>query len=84
MFKNRILFKDFISGIKEHRYTIREVRIILETLPIKVLRNIGKEIIYADFDGYNSNDKYCELCYFDNLDRQQKEFFIEQRLYKLR
>ena len=83
MFKNRRLFRDFVSGIKERKYTTKEARDILKTLPIKVIRKIGKEIIYADFDGYNGTDKYCELCYFDNLDRWQKEYFIAQRLYKL-
>lgn len=83
MFKNRNLFKDFVSGVREHRYTTREAREKLEELPIKVLRRIGKEIIYADYDGYNYSRKSCELSYFDNLDRWQKEFFIEQRLYKL-
>lgn len=83
MFKNKRLFKDFLSGIKEHRYTTKEARDILKTLPIKVLRSIGKEIIYADFDGYNYSDKACQLAYFDNLNRWQKEYFIEQRLYIL-
>ena len=83
VFKNRKLFKDFISGIREHRCTTIEARKKLKDLPISVVRNIGKEIIYSDYDGYNDNSKYCELVYFDNLDRWQKEFFIEQRLYKL-
>lgn len=83
MFKNRKLFKDFISKIKEHKYTTEESMNILKTLPIKVLRKIGKEIIYADFDGYYRKDKKSELAYFDSLDRWQKEFFIGQRLYKL-
>lgn len=83
MFKNRRLFKNFISGIKECQYTIQEVRQKLEELPIKVIRKIGKEIIYIDYDGYNYLDKSCELAYFDDLNRSQKEFFIEQRLYKL-
>ena len=83
MFKNRKLFKDFVSGVRECRYTTQEVREKLKELPIKVLRRIGQEIIYADYDGYNYSSKSCELAYFDNLDRCQKEFFIEQRLYKL-
>ena len=83
MFKNRKLFKDFVSGVREHRYTTQEVREKLKELPIKVLRRIGQEIIYADYDGYNYSSKSCELAYFDNLDRWQKEIFIEQRLYKL-
>lgn len=83
MFKNRKLFKDFISDVREHRYTTQEVREKLKELPIKVLRRIGQEIIYADYDGYNYSSKSSELAYFDNLDRWQKEFFIEQRLYKL-
>lgn len=83
MFKNRKLFKDFISGVKEHRYTIQEIREKLKELPIKVLRKIGQEIIYADFDGYNYWSKSCEMFRFDNMDRSQKEDFIEQMLYKL-
>lgn len=83
MFKNRKLFKHFISNVKEHKYTIKEVKEKLGELPIAVVRKIGKEIIYADYDGYNGSSKSCELAYFDNLSRWQKEFFIEQRLYKL-
>jgi hypothetical protein len=83
MFKNRKLFKDFISGVKERKYTKKEAMDVLKTLPNKVIRNIGREIIYTDFDGYNSNSKCQTLAYFDNLDRWQKEFYIEQRLYKL-
>lgn len=91
MLKNRKLFKDFVSGVREHRYTTHEVREKLKELPIKVLRRIGKKIIYTDYDDYNYSiyDDYnyliksCKLAYFDNLDRWQKEFFIEQRLYKL-
>lgn len=82
MFKNRKMFKNFVSGVREHQYTTLETREKLKELPIKVLRRIGQEIIYADYDGYNYSSKSCELVYFDNLDRWQKEFFIEQRLYK--
>ena len=42
MFKNRRLFINFISGVKEHQYTIREARQLLKEFPIKVLRKIGK------------------------------------------
>ena len=83
MFKNRKLFKDFISGVKQYRYTTKETSNILKTLPINVIRRIGKAIIYTDFDGYNENKKYCQLAYFDNLNRRGKELFIEERLYKL-
>lgn len=57
MFKNRRLFINFISGVKEHLYTIREARQLLKEFPIKVLRKIGKEVIYIDYDGYNYSDK---------------------------
>lgn len=85
MFKNRNrkLFKEFVSGIREHKIGTKEAREKLKELPIEVVRNIGKEIIYSDYDGYNGSSKSCELAYFDNLDRWQKEFYIEQRLYKL-
>ena len=55
----------------------------LKELPIQVVRAIGKEIIYKDYDGYNFCRVDSKMAYFDNLDRWQKEFFIEQRLYKL-
>lgn len=83
MFKNRRLFKDFVCGIKEHKYTTEEVKNILETLPNKVIRRIGKEIICSDFNGYNDCSICGELAWFDNLDRWQKELYIEKRLYKL-
>ena len=83
MFKNRRLFKDFVHDVREHRYTTQEARENLKELPVKVLRRIGQEVIYADYDGYNDSSISCELAYFDNLDRSQKESFIEERLYKL-
>ena len=83
MFKNRRLFKDFVSGIREHRYTTREAREKLKELPIQVVREIGKKIIYKDYDGYNFSSVDSKMAYFDSLDRWHKEFFIEQRLYKL-
>ena len=83
MFKNRRLFKDFVHNVREHRYTTQEARENLKELPAKVLRRIGQEIIYADYDGYNYLSISCTLDYFDNLDRSQKESFIEERLYKL-
>ena len=83
MFKNRRLFEDFVSGIREHRYTTREVEEKLKELPIQVVRAIGKEIIDKDYDGYNFCCIDSKMAYFDNLDRWQKEFFIKERLYKL-
>ena len=83
MFRNRKLFKKIICGIKNNNYTDKEVKELLETVPIKVLRKIAKEIIYADYDGYNGNRKDSEMRYFDSLSRWQKEFYIKQRLYKL-
>lgn len=83
MFKNRRLFKDFVSSVREHRYTTKQAKEKLKELPIQVVRAIGKEIIFSDYDGYNYVSKDREMCYFNNLDRWQKEFFIEQRLYKL-
>lgn len=83
MFKNRKLFKDFVSGVREHKYDIRDARERLKELPNKVVREIGKEIIFSDYDGYNYSAKSCELAHFDNLDRWQKEIYIIERLYKL-
>lgn len=83
IFKNRKIIKDFILNVREHKYGSKEAIAKLKEFPIEVVQNIGKEIIYADYDGYNGNSKSCELVYFNNLERWQKEFFIEQRLYKL-
>lgn len=83
MFKNRKLFKEFVSDVREHRCGIAQARERLKELPIDVVRAIGKEIIFSDYDGYNYSSKNQSLCYFDSLDRWQKEFYIEQRLYKL-
>lgn len=83
MFGNRKLSKKIICGIKNCNYTDKEIKELLETVPIKVLRKIAEEIIYADYDGYNGNCKDGEMLYFDSLSRWQKEFYIKQRLYKL-
>lgn len=83
MFKNKRLFKEFVSDVREHRVGIKEAREKLKELPVQVVRAIGKEIIYKDYDGYNFCSIDSKMAYFDNLDRWQKEFFIEQRLYKL-
>lgn len=83
MLRNRKLFKKIICGIKNYNYTDKEIKELLEEVPIKVLRKIAKEIIYADHDGYNGNSKDSEICYFDSLSRWQKEFYIQERLYKL-
>ena len=83
MFREKRLFRKIICGIKNNDYTGKEIMELLHTIPIKVLRRIAKEIIYADYDGYNGNSKNNEMCYFDSLDRWQKEFFVQQRLYKL-
>ena len=83
MFKNKKLFKEFVSDVREHKIGIREAREKLKELPIQVVREIGKEIIYKDYDGYNFSSVDSKMAYFDNLDRWQKEYFIEQRLYKL-
>lgn len=83
MFRNRKLFKDFISNIENRRYAAKDAREKLKELPIQVVRAIGKKIIYKNYDGYNFCRVNSEMAYFDNLDRWQKEFFIMQRLHKL-
>lgn len=75
--------RSVLSKIKNGEYTSFEIREILPTISINDIRSIGKAIIYADYDGYNSSSKYGEMLYFDNLDRWQKEIYVEQRLYKI-
>lgn len=55
------MFKKIICGIRNNNYTDKGVKELLETVPIKVLRKIAKEIIYADYDGYNGNRKDSEM-----------------------
>ena len=83
MFKNRKLFKTFISDVKNNNLSMNDVSEKLSEFPIKVVRKIGREIIFSDYDGYNDSNISGTLSYFDNLTRSQKEFFIEQMLYKL-
>ena len=83
-FRNRKLFRDFISCVRENRYDITKIKKTLKELPDEVIRKIGKEIIYSDYNGFNDISLNCSLSYFDNLSRWQKEFFIVERLYILR
>ena len=69
MFRERKLFRKIICGIKNNKYTNKEITELLGIMPIKVLRKIAKEIIYADYDGYNGNCKDIEMCYLDSLSR---------------
>lgn len=79
----KLFKKSLLSKIQSREFTFPEIRDMLHTISIHDLRSIGKAIVYADYDGYNSNDKYGEMIYFDNLDRWQKEIYVDQRLYKL-
>lgn len=83
MFQNQKLFKNFMILVKSNQSSIEEIMDLLHTLPNKVVRKIGKTMIYSDYDGYNELSKSSELAYFDNLDRFRKEHYIETRLYKL-
>lgn len=83
MFKNQKLYKIFISDIKNYNYGLNEAREKLKELPIEGLRKIGKTIIFSNYDGCNYASKLSELSYFENLDRWQKENYINQRLYVL-
>lgn len=75
--------KSLTSKIKDGEYSSIEIREMLHTMPIHDLRAIGKAIVYSDYDGYNDSSKRSEMYYFDNLDRWQKEIYVDQRLYKI-
>lgn len=75
--------RNILTMIKAGEFTLSEIKEMLSIMTIHDLRLIGKSIIYSDYDGYNGSSKYNELIYFDNLDRWQKEFFVDQRLYKI-
>lgn len=82
MFENKKLYKEFIVGVKEGKYNIANSREVLSSLPISVIREIARDIIY-------SSDSYAiyrqgEMARFDELERWQKESYIAQRLYLLR
>jgi hypothetical protein len=80
---NKKMNKAILSKIKSGEFSLDEIRNLLHTISIQELREIGKEIIYVDYDGYNSISKKSEMLYFDNLGRWQKEFFVKERLYKI-
>lgn len=83
MFRERKFIRKILRRIRNNEYTNQEIVELLLVIPIEVLRKIAKEIIYADYDGYNGFDKYSKMCYFDSLSRWQKELYIQERLYKL-
>ena len=80
---NKRIFKEFIDGVENRTIGIKQCRELLPTLPIDVVVKLGEKIIWSDYDGYNKSRKESEVYYFYDLDRWQKEFFIEQRFYKL-
>lgn len=82
-FRNRRLYKEFMQMVEERRVGLVQLRELLPTFPNEVVYKIGKAVIFADYDGYNYNSVYQSLCYFENLNRELKEFYIQERFYKL-
>ena len=69
MFRERKLFRKIIPSNSVISLFVYLLFLIPQVMPIKVLRKIAKEIIYADYDGYNGNCKDIEMCYLDSLSR---------------
>ena len=82
-FKNRKLYKEFMKKVASREIGVVQLRELLPTFPNSVLHRIGKDVVYSKYDGYNYNRINQSMCYFDNLDRSGKEFYIEQRFYDL-
>lgn len=87
--KERDVMFEFINRkpkkkrILEKRYKFNSFEDFLKSLSNSELRELGKTVVYSNCDGYNLSDCESKMIYFDNLDRWQKEFFIDQRRYYL-
>lgn len=79
-FKHR---KSKKERILEKRFEFQSFGEFLKSLSNSELCELGKAVVFSNCDGYNLSSCESKMCYFDNLDRWQKEFFIEQRNYCL-
>lgn len=69
--------------ILEKSCEFKSFREFLTSLSNTDLHELGRNVVFSKFDGYNLASCDSEMCYFDNLDRWQKEFFIDQRRHYL-
>ena len=58
-------------------------RDFLKSLSDKELHLLGKKIVWSNYDGYNYGSCNESQCYFNNLDRWQKEIYVNERRYML-
>lgn len=79
----RFLNKSKKERILEKRFEFNLFRDFLKSLTNTDLHELGKAIVFSKFDGYNFTACDNDMYHFDNLDRWQKEFFIDQRSYCL-
>ena len=69
--------------ILEKRFEYESFGEFLKSLSNSELHELGKAVVFSNWDGYNLPSCESKMCYFNNLDRWQKEFFIKQRSYCL-
>ena len=75
--------KTKLEKILDKRINYVTFRDFLSSLSHKELHILAEEIIWKDYDGYNGSSCYMEQNHYDLMDRQQKEFYIEDREYLL-
>lgn len=71
--------KKKLKKILNRRYEYSSLRDYLKTLSHKELSLLTEEIIWQEYNDYNVENLYGKEKYYNNLDRDCKEFFIYER-----
>lgn len=58
-------------------------RDFLKSLSDKELHLLGKKIVWSNYDGHNYGSCNESQCQFNNLNRWQKEIYVNERRYIL-
>lgn len=63
----------------EHLY----IEDFLASLSNRRLYRLGRAIVWNKYDGYNYLQCVLEEAHFGNMDRWQKKFYVQERIYVL-
>lgn len=75
--------KSGIDKILGKRKNYTNWNAFLISLSDQELHKLGKKIIWNEHDGYNTYSCENNMLYFNDLNRRQKEFYVEERIYAL-